>query len=64
MFGKINGSAPQVLRDTVAFIKKTNSIKSVLTYNDTGNQYLSDMKKYGGRIYATPESESGYKKSF
>ncbi len=64
MFGKINGSAPQVLRDTVAFIKKTNSIKSVLTYNDTGNQYLSDMKKYGGRIYATPESESGYKKKF
>ncbi|MEK7116798.1 MAG: glycosyltransferase family 39 protein [Patescibacteria group bacterium] len=64
MFGKINGNAPQVLRDSVAFIKKSDSIKRVITYNDTGNQYLSAIKKYEGRIYATPDSESGYKKRF
>jgi len=63
-YGKINGNAPQVLRDSIAFIKKSDSIKRVITYNDTGNQYLSAMGKYEGRIYATPEGESGYKKKF
>lgn len=64
LFGKMNGSAPDVLNETILYIKSNNSIKSVMTYSDIGNQYLSPIGKYGGRIYATPESESGYREKF
>jgi len=64
LFGKINGSAPKVLRETVSFIDNSPQIKNVLTYNDTGNYELSKIHKYAGRIYATPQSEDGYRKKF
>ncbi len=64
LFGKINGSAPKVLREAVSFINNSPEIKNVLTYNDIGAYELSKIKKYAGRIYATPESEDGYRKKF
>ena len=64
MFGKINGSAPKVLREAVSFIGSSPQIKNVLTYNDIGNNELSKIRKYAGRIYATPQSEDGYRKKF
>ncbi|MFA6404788.1 MAG: glycosyltransferase family 39 protein [Candidatus Paceibacterota bacterium] len=64
LFGKLNGSATRVLNESVNYIKENDSIKSVLSYNDIGNQYLSPIGKYGGRIYAIPESESGYREKF
>lgn len=64
LFGKINGSAPKVLREAVYFIDNSPEIKNVITYNDIGAYDLSKIKKYAGRIYATPESEEGYKKRF
>lgn len=64
MFGKINGSSSEVLKSSVSFITKTDSIKKVLSYNDIGNHELSMISKYAGRIYATPQSETGYKKKF
>lgn len=64
LFGKINGSAPKVLREAVSFIDNSPNIKNVLTYNDIGNHELSKIHKYSGRIYATPQSEDGYRKKF
>lgn len=64
MSGRINGSAPQVLADAVAYIGRNDAIKQVLTYNDTGNGPLTLVGKYAGRIYATPEAEDGYKQKF
>lgn len=64
LFGKINGSAPKVLRESVSFIDNSPEIKNVLTYNDIGAYDLSKIKKYAGRIYATPQSEDGYRKRF
>lgn len=64
LFGEINGNAPAVLKETVSFIESSPNIKQVMTYNDIGAQYLSEMGKYGGRIYATPDFEDTYKKKF
>ena len=64
LFGKINGSAPKVLREAVSFIDSAPQIKNVLTYSDIGAYELSKIKKYAGRIYATPTSEDGYRKKF
>lgn len=64
LFGQINGSAPKVLADSVVFIKNSPKIKKVITYNDIGSYELSKTGKYEGRIYATPESEEGYRKKF
>lgn len=64
LFGKINGSAPKVLKEAIYFIDNSPEIKNVITYNDIGNHELSKIKKYVGRIYATPQSEDGYRKRF
>lgn len=64
LFGKINGSAPKVLHEAFSFIDNSPDIKNVMTYNDIGNHELSKIKKYSGRIYATPQSEDGYRKRF
>ena len=45
LFGKINGSAPKVLREAVSFIGNSPQIKNVLTYNDIGNNELSKIRK-------------------
>ncbi|MCX6715582.1 MAG: glycosyltransferase family 39 protein [Candidatus Taylorbacteria bacterium] len=63
-FGGINGSAPKVLNEAVKFIAESDHIKKVMTFNDIGAGPLSIMGKYAGRIYATPESEEGYRKKF
>jgi len=63
-FGRINGSAPQVLSDSTSFIDISDFIKKVITFNDIGSGPLSTMGKYAGRIYATPDSEEGYRKKF
>lgn len=64
MLGKLNGDAPEALAETIAYIRKDDDIKQILTYNDTGAGPLSLMGKYAGRIYAIPESEEGYRKKF
>ena len=64
LYGGINGNAPQVLQEAVIFIKNSEDIKQVITYNDIGAGPLSIMGKYAGRIYATPESEGGYRAKF
>ena len=63
-FGGINGSAPKVLDETIGFISSRAAIKKVMTFNDSGAGPLSLMGKYAGRIYATPDGESGYRKKF
>lgn len=63
-FGKINGSAPEALEKSLVFIKEHAEIKKVITYSDIGAGPLGKMGKYAGRIYAVPESESGYKALF
>ncbi len=62
--GRINGSAPSVLRESVAFIATSPSIKSIITHNDTGAYELIGMGKYAGRFYAVPEYETGHQKRF
>ena len=64
MFGKINGSAPEVLKSTVSFITKTDSIKKIISYNDIGNRELSVVGKYENRFYASPNFEADHKKRF
>lgn len=63
-FGKINGSAPVALKESIKFIESRPDIKRVITYNDTGAGYLEKTGRYAGRIYATPASEEGYKALF
>jgi len=64
LFGKINGNAPKLLEEASSFIENLPQIKKIITYNDIGAYNLSKMGKYAGRIYATPESEEGYRKKF
>lgn len=63
-YGRLNGSAPQVLSEAVAFVSQSDRIKRVMTYNDIGAGNLSAIGKYYGRIYATPDSEGAYRKKF
>lgn len=63
-FGKLNGSAPRVLKEALAFIRAQDDITRVITYSDIGAGGLSKMGKYAGRIYATPQSEEGYRQLF
>ncbi|HUQ30349.1 MAG TPA: glycosyltransferase family 39 protein [Candidatus Paceibacterota bacterium] len=64
MWGRINGNARAVVRDTVAYVAQDASIKKVLTYNDSGAGLLEGAGKYGGRFYATPSFEEGHKEKF
>ena len=64
LFGRFNGSLPQVLRLTAIFLKSSPTINKVITYNDIGAYELSKMGKYVGRFYATPQFEEGHKKRF
>lgn len=63
-FGKINGSAPQVMREVVTFVDNNPKIKKVLTYNDIGARELFGIGKYAGRFYAAPQFEQGHRKKF
>ncbi len=64
LYGKINGSSPDVLRAAIAYIRDNPSITQVMTYNDIGNHELTNLGKYARRIYAIPDSEEGYRALF
>ncbi len=64
LLGKINGSAPEVLKSTISFITKTDSIKKIISYNDIGNHELSMIGKYENRFYAAPNFEADHQKRF
>jgi glycosyltransferase involved in cell wall biosynthesis len=64
LFGRMNGSAPALVRESLAFIAASPSIQSVVTHGDTGAYELIGMGKYGGRFYAVPGYEEGHKERF
>jgi len=63
-WGRINGSAPRVLNEALAYIESHSDIQSVITYNDSGTYELSHIGKYAGRFYAVPEYEESHKARF
>lgn len=62
LFGKINGYAPALVRDSAEFIKNNPDIKKVVVYNDNGGDEIRKTGKYFRRMYATPQFEEEYKK--
>jgi hypothetical protein len=64
LFGQINGSAPTLVSQATAFIKKSPDIKSVMVYNDNGGWNIRELGKYYKRIYAVPDFEKGYESIF
>jgi 4-amino-4-deoxy-L-arabinose transferase-like glycosyltransferase len=64
LFGGINGSAPKLVRDSVAYIAGNSDIKSVVVYNDNGGNEVQKTGKYARRLYATPQSEKFYEDFF
>jgi hypothetical protein len=54
LFGKINGSAPKLLSNTVLFIKNNPDIKYVTVYNDNGGDEIKAIGKYRKRLYTDP----------
>jgi len=63
LFGRINGSAPAVLRASLQYIKEAD-VKSIITHADTGAYELKGMGKYAGRFYAVPSYEEGHRALF
>ncbi|MES3031012.1 MAG: glycosyltransferase family 39 protein [Patescibacteria group bacterium] len=64
LFGKINGSSKEVLEESLGFISSSSSIKSVITYNDSGAYELHHMEKYKARFYAVPAFGDAHKPLF
>jgi 4-amino-4-deoxy-L-arabinose transferase-like glycosyltransferase len=64
MYGRINGSAAEVLRDLIGNIENNPRIKEVITYNDIGARELSERSLYAGRFYAAPQFEEGHRAKF
>ncbi len=62
-FGRINGSAPMVLRASLAYVQDSD-VKGIITHADTGAYELKGMGKYAGRFYAVPGYEEGHKLLF
>jgi hypothetical protein len=54
LFGKINGSAPNLVYGAVEFIKNDPDIKSVTVYNDNGGNEIMKIGKYKRRLYTDP----------
>ncbi len=63
IWGRINGSAPDALRTSLAYIAGSD-VKGIITHADTGAYELSWMGKYAGRFYAVPGYEEGHKALF
>ena len=63
LFGRINGSAPEVLRVSLAYIESAD-VKGIITHADTGAYELKGMGKYTGRFYAVPGYEEGHRALF
>jgi 4-amino-4-deoxy-L-arabinose transferase-like glycosyltransferase len=54
-FGKINGSAKELVSELVAVIAADDQIKMVTTYNDNGGNELMKTGKYRKRLYTDPQ---------
>ncbi len=63
LWGRINGSVPEVLAESVAYIASSD-IKSVITHADTGAYELNNLGKYAGRFYAVPGNEDVHRERF
>ncbi|MCR4329085.1 MAG: glycosyltransferase family 39 protein [Candidatus Roizmanbacteria bacterium] len=63
-WGMINGSAPIVLSEALAYIEEHPTVTSVITYNDIGAYELSRSNKYANRFYAVPEYEAVHRERF
>lgn len=63
MFGKINGSAPELLASSLEYIEATDS-PSIISHGETGAYELRGMKKFAGRFYAVPGNEEGHRSRF
>lgn len=63
-WGKINGSARQLVYRSSQFIKLNPEIKQVIVYNDNGAYEIKKIGKYYRRLYAVPGFEETYKKVF
>lgn len=59
LFGAINGNAPSVLRQSIAFLSHHPEIDKVITFNDTGAYELLQMGKYQRRLYIDPLFDAG-----
>lgn len=63
LFGRINGSAPDALRASLAYIAE-NDVKAVISHGETGAYELRGMGKFAGRFYAVPGYEEGHRALF
>ncbi len=61
LFGKINGSSKNLVKEALEYIEKDQKIKKVVVYNDNGGWDVRKTGKYARRMYATPEFEDEYK---
>lgn len=59
--GKLYGSAPRLVTESVEFIKNNPDIFKVIVYNDNGGDEVQMTGKYARRMYATPEFVEEYK---
>jgi hypothetical protein len=55
LFGKINGFAPKLVRDSVEFVKNNKDVKYMRVYNDNGGFEVMEIGKYGKRLYLDPK---------
>ncbi len=63
-FGRINGSARQLVYWAADIIQKDSEIKQVIVYNDNGGYEIKKTGKYARRMYAVPSFEAEYRKIF
>ncbi len=63
LFGRINGSAPDALRASLAYIADSD-VKSVISHGEAGAYELRGMGKFAGRFYAVPGYEEGHRVLF
>jgi 4-amino-4-deoxy-L-arabinose transferase-like glycosyltransferase len=64
LFGKINGSARDMVRQTLSFVRDNPDIEKVVVYNDNGGFEVMKTGKYARRLYATPQFEGTYRDFF
>jgi hypothetical protein len=62
--GRLNGSAPQVLKLAIGYLATTPTSQKVITHNDIGAFELNSLSKYEGRFYAAPQYESVHRELF
>jgi 4-amino-4-deoxy-L-arabinose transferase-like glycosyltransferase len=63
LFGRINGSAPDALRASLAFIAASD-VKGVISHGEAGAYELRGIGKFTGRFYAVPGYEEGHRALF